>query len=176
MSEGFLEQGEPPAREYRGFVRRVKPGNDLPCTIVSATFWRAWVHWQGRSIPCFKAKKSCPGCKLRWPRKFLGYLFIYNEHNRKYEHLELPLDACHDLADAVGPDGQLRGTRVKIKRIGGTKGRLFFDLQSRIEAVAPGFALAEDQDPSSILEYLWGVNVGKLKLADDTDLPARDAM
>ena len=172
----FFDQGELPTRVFRGFVRRVTPDMPVQCTVVSPCFWKTWVHYHGKSIGCLRAKDKCPGCKLGWPRKFLGYLYIRNEHNSKYEHLELPFEACHDLVQAIGGQELLRGTRFVAKRKGGKKGRITFDMKEHLDDVAPAFELPADVDPSGILEYLWGVNFSKLKLSADEELPSREAI
>lgn len=176
MFDPNVERGDPPPREYRGFIRRVKPGSDVHCVVVSPQFWITWIHYQGRSIPCFKSRGKCPGCTLQLPRKFLGYLYIFNQESKRHEHLELPRDAANDLRDMLGGKGELRGTRFHVKRKGGAKGTLVFDLKSRIEEVAPGFDLGPDKDPKEILAYLWGVNVGKLKLFSGENFPEDEAV
>lgn len=171
-----FERGNPPDRVYRGFVRRVKPGLDVFGCIVSQCFWNTWVHWHGRTTPCYRDRAACPGCKIGHYRKYLGYLFFRNESNQKYEHIELPLDAAHDLSDMIGHDGELRGTRFHAKRVGGKKGRILWDLKSRLELIAPDFVLPPDEGPHKILEYLWQINAQKLRLAEQDDLPERDAI
>lgn len=175
MIHEHFERGDPPDRVYRGFVRRVKPGEDVHCTVISPNFWKTFVHWYGRTLPCHRDRTKCPSCKLASPRKYLGYLYIRNESNGKHEHLELPLDASWDLLDAIGKGTELRGTRFHAKRKGGKKTMIVFDLKARVEAVAPGFVLPEDKAPHEILEYLWQVNQAKIHLAGDNDLPQRDS-
>ncbi len=176
MSSKFFEQGDLPEKVYKGFVRRVVPGLPAQVMILSPNFWKCYVHYKGRSVGCLKTKEKCPGCKMNWPRKMLTYLYCRNERNLKLEHLELPFEAAHDLADLVGVSGLLRGTRLHATRVGGAKGKITFNLLDRIDAVAPGFELPQDSDPGGILEYLWGVNYGKLKLFDNDGLPERDAI
>jgi len=176
MGKEFFEQGELPEKQFRGYVRRVEPGLPVQVCIASYQFWKCWVHYHGKSIGCMQSREKCPGCRLGWIRKFLGYLYVRNERNHRYEHLELPFEACHNLVDLIGPEGQLRGTRLHASRHGGKKGRISFDLLTRLSDVAPEFNLADDRDPSDILEYLWGVNYSKLRLAGNDGLPSRDAI
>lgn len=172
----FFEQGELPKKEFRGFVRRVEPGRGVQVTIASWAWWKCFVHYRGKSIGCAKSKEKCPGCRLNWPRKLLSYLYIRNEWNGSYEHLELPFEAACLLEETIGGMDQLRGTRFRAKRIGGKTGKIEFELLDRLETVAPKFELADDRDPHEILEYLWGVNLGKLRLHGDDEIASRDAI
>jgi len=171
MKHEFFDRGNPPEKVYRGFVRRVKPGEDVHCTVVSPVFWNCHVHWMGRTVPCPRDRGHCIHCKTAIPRKYLGYLYVRNESNGKYEHLELPLDASHDLLDAIGKEMDLRGVRFHAKRRGGKKTGIVFDLKARLEQVAPGFELPSDKAPDEILGYLWQINAAKLHLWGGNDLP-----
>lgn len=173
MKAEIFTRGEPPERVYKGFIRRAKPDYAVQCSIISPVFWGCYVHWHGRSVPCARDTKQCPCCKLGYPRKWLGYLYIRNERNGKYEHFELPLDAGHDLLDLIGGTIGLRGTRLLATRVGAKTGRIQFDLKERMEIVAPSYELPEDKAPDEILEYLWNINRVKLHLSLDTELPER---
>lgn len=175
MSKQFFDQGPLPERVFRGWVRRVRPSEPVQCAIASVNWWHTLVHYFGRSTGCLRSKEKCAGCRMNWPRKMLVYLFIRNEFKQRYEHLELPFDAAKDLQALIGNDELLRGTRFKATRLGKRNGPVRFELLARLDEVAPGFELKPDCDPGDMLEYLWGVNLGRLKLSDSGPLPEANA-
>lgn len=176
MGNEFFEQGDLPEKVFRGFVRRVRVDEKpVQVCIISPNWWKCHVHYRGRTIGCLKDKEKCPGCRLFWPRKVLGYLYVRNERTQKYEHLELPFEAGLDLTAMIG-NSLMRGTRFIATREGGKTGPIKFNLLARLDDVAPGFELPGDVSPGTILEYLWGVNYGKLRLADDSGLSDREAV
>lgn len=166
-------QNEPPPLHHELFVRRVKALKAYQCCFVSPCFHGVFVHWgPGRSLPHYEDKAACPGCKLGYPVKWIGYLHFINETLHKQEFLEVPNGAAIDLLNSIGGEGQLRGTRAIAKRGKGDKTQLQFELITRLELVAPAFILPQVRCPDKALRNMWGINEVKLKLAGSTDIPA----
>ena len=166
------QSNEPPPLRKNLYIRRVKVNAPFEGIIVSPAFYGVYVHWgPGRSIPCYEDKSSCAGHRLGYPVKWYGYLHVVNGHNKREEFLEVPNQAALDLLAEIGEGGDLRGTRVKIKRGQGEQTRFQFELQSRLELVAPKYRLPDPRCPDQALRNMWGINEVKLRLAGADDVP-----
>jgi hypothetical protein len=153
----FATQHTPPNPGPEIPIERVK-GNDQKCYVVlSPALWGVWTHWAGdRSEPCYSEKKDCPGCKKGLPRRWKGYLHVFNRQTGREAFAELtPLSAENLLAQV--PDGShLRGLRLTLKRTAARNGRLVVLLDPGVQQIPRGI---EAKDPCGVLCKLWGVSL-----------------
>ena len=141
------------------WVRRLVGSECIQFACASPAIWQFWTHWDGarrKSMPCTKPHKACAGHKLALPRRWKGYLYGVNQAARRYEFLEISLDAATKLLALVGDLVSLRGQRFKVRRGGGDAARLFFEMLPDWETYSKG-ELDRDKDPTATLLKLWGV-------------------
>jgi len=160
----FVLQSVPPDGPRPLLLVRIKAHRMNPYyfTILSMEFFGPRVHWTGeRTSPCFKAREKCPGCKLKAPGKWLGYLHCLDEHGKECL-LELTNRAAKMLLASVPKNRVLRGLKISVQRTeGGKHGRL---CATCCGVVPNQQALPAPKDPLHTLLYLWG-------LKEDLDEP-----
>ncbi len=172
MVPPIVTQHVPPNGGANPFVRRLKAGNTLLAIVLSRSLWGCWVHWDGRrTSPHLAEQKTCPGCRRGNPKKWLGYLHIYNQNTAHVEFLELTPLSARLVLDSLSEGEDLRGNRFKFERGKGDKARIKVELIAHYSTLKVGKELPPAADPLPTLAELWGC--GELRLGDapDRDLP-----
>jgi hypothetical protein len=167
-------QDRPPRPGPEIEVLRIKAGATGQCIILSESLWGVWTHWNGRaSEPCYSEKKDCSGCKRGYPKRWKGYLHVWDCFARREAFLELtPQSADHVLCQA-GADS-LRGYRFQFQRGKGDKARLTVTLLPSVQLQN----MPEPKDPYKVLAYLWNIDELKVPAFSDakTSLPISQAI
>lgn len=149
-------QDFPPKAGPKWWIERVKPGQDQLFTCFSSTIFGVWTHWTlYGSSPCFSTPEACQGCKDKAPRRWKGYLHVYDWVNKRQCFLEITPVVAESIISQLGENVPFRGYRLKLKRGNGPKARV------KVEVLAPlpsGPTLVEERSPKETLEKLWSLN------------------
>src|SRR5262245_10185185 len=82
--------GRPERSGPERFVRRLQANESIACVILSERIEDYWTHWDGdTTIPCITPHSSCPGHKRNLPRRYKGYLHVWDSRLRAEQFLEL---------------------------------------------------------------------------------------
>lgn len=136
------------------WVRRMKAEQQSSFIVLSPQFWGIWTHFDGTRTTAHAEKKhECEGCKRALPKRWKGYLYVWNVDARTHEFLELPPVAAAAFRDSIGTQRTYRGIIVQVKRGRGDKSRLKFTFLPDYAEKEP---LRADLDPWPTLRKLWG--------------------
>lgn len=153
----------PPGPRYR--IRRLRHGESMQF-ILLGPMCGLYTHWTGsRTEPCYENKKDCAGCRTGKPKRWKGYVHVWNEAIPGEEFLEFTPTAAALLNDLLGDAAELRGNRLMMERGGGDKSRLKLSLLCHYEKLRSNHPLPQTRDPLETLSRLW--NDPNLK--DDRD-------
>lgn len=148
-------QNTPPAPGPEFRIVRLRANEELTFLCASREPWGFWTHWlSNRSSPCFKSKKTCPGCRLGAPSRWKGYLFIVDQELKRECYLEVTPQAARSLMDQMQPGQKLRGLHLRVRRMGGDRARLKVQQLSNRDFSEN---MVEDRDPFPTLAKLWGI-------------------
>jgi len=168
-------QDVPPDKAGHLWIRRLGAEERITITILSATLWGCWTHWNGRSSEqCDEDEKKCHGHRRGYPLRWKGYLHVYNHKENCQEFIELPPGAARCLLATVDESTNLRGQRCDIKRMKGRKTRLEISWR---QAAADRDALPKEKSPHETLKALWGVETVKVfQEAAQSSIPMNEAV
>jgi hypothetical protein len=160
--------GTPPPPGPKRFIRRIKANESFTFLCYSAVWWALWTHWDGsRSQPHFKRKDRCDGCKRGLPKRWKGYLDVYNSDTKQREFLECPPGVAEQFELALPRGENFRGQRFTVKRGLGQKARCRVNFHAHISVAKPGHVMPKPEDPCDILLSLWGFTDVRDQLGDD---------
>jgi hypothetical protein len=146
----------PPPNGPELLIIRLRAGKKLTCVILSHALWGVWTHWNGsRSEPCFSEKSHCNGCKRGLPKRWKGYLHVWDFERRRQVFVELTPTAAESINNQVGLGSVLRGYRVSLERMKGDQSRLIVHVHPMHPDVE---SLPSAKDPDATLRKLWGVD------------------
>lgn len=152
-------QDRPPAPGPRLPIVRVTDGDTMQVfTVLAREIFGLWTHWTGRtSMPCLNHGVRCHGCESEQPKRWKGYLHVW-DHTRKEEgFVELTPAAAAILLDQAGPQVTLRNLRLQLRRTkGGRHGRLNVQV---LPSIGNGENLPPEKLPTHTLSLLWGTSV-----------------
>ena len=152
-------QPDPPEVIPSLHLLRLKAGEELLCLICSESVWGLNTHWAGNhSIPCYRDKKKCDGCKRGLPHRWKGFLHVCRCSDRRQFFLELTSTATTLFHDQVADKKKIRGLKIRAARgRGGDNSRL------RIEVYGDKMEeskLPKSVDPLSTLQKIWRIQEG----------------
>ena len=138
------------------FVKRLKGEEAVTVVILGDQVFGIWSHWQGKkSEPHFRDADTCPGCVARRPKRWKGYVHVYDYSANKEIFLELTPHSAHQLHFALGRQSELRGERIRVARSKGDNGRLTVAV---LTAEKKTEALPRAKDPRPTILKLWGID------------------
>lgn len=126
-----LADGIPPAGPDMDLLR-LKALECVQVVILAVEIRGVYVHWnasagrKGRSEPCLK--EGCGGCGRRLPRKWLGYVHVWQPKRRKEAFLEMSIGASEDLRNSIPQGQEMRGTSAVVQRMNGDRARFKVDV------------------------------------------------
>ena len=134
-------------------------GEWIDCLICSEQYLGVQTHWchhagkKGRSQRCTEEEGECQGCTQRWPKRWKGFLHVYDLGRKKDCFVEITPGIGADLDLQCPPGETLRGLRLKMRR--GEAGK-----KTRVEVVLSPWTgsldgLPDEKDPLPLLESLW---------------------
>jgi hypothetical protein len=146
----------PPPNGPELLIVRLKAGKKLLCVILSQSLWGVWTHWNGaRSEPCFQERAHCNGCKRGLPKRWKGYLHVWDLERRRQVFVELTPVAAESINSQVGLGSVLRGYRVTLERMKGDQSRLIVHVHPMH---TDSDTLPPAKDPAGTLTKLWGTD------------------
>ena len=150
------------------YVRRVAANEKIEFLCFSPSWWTVWTHYDGRHThPHFKDEKKCLGCKKSWPRRWKGYLDVFNYETGNREFLEIAPGLADAIEKALSKGADLRGQRFSVKRGNSATARCRVEFLAHITAKSPGYVLPKAEDPRDTLMSLWGLLHVKGDLGDE---------
>lgn len=145
----------PPPAGPAIFVRRLKGEEGVTCAILGDKVYGIWSHWQGKkSEPHFRNADDCPGCIARRPKRWKGFLHVWDYATNKEIFLELTPASASQLGQQLGRNSDLRGERIRVQRTKGDNGRLTVAV---LQAEPKIDVLPKEKDPRQTILKLWGV-------------------
>jgi hypothetical protein len=161
----FSRQDLPPKSGPKWWIERIAAGSGGMFTVFSRSIYGVWTHWGlYGSSPCLSERSKCDGCKARWPRRWKGYLHVYDFHNKRQCFLEITPAVAESISEQMGGrlEGvSLRGYRLQLRRGNGAKARLKVEV---LAGLKDGPELPEEQSPEETLVKLW-----KMECESDTE-------
>lgn len=135
-----------------------KPINGI---CLSTTVSGRYCHYfRGRTGPC--ADNDCEACAASQPRRWLGYIAIWDDREQRPFMVELPITAARQLLREFSPGQSMRSFWVQIERLGDKpNGKVVATRLARAQRV--GAILAEPDLPS-ILRAMWRAPSRQLKI------------
>lgn len=152
-------QALPPEGKPTLHLKRLKAGEEVVCHVCSKAVWGLNTHWAGNhSIPCFKDKKKCDGCKKGLPRRWKGFLHIITCADRRQFLVELTSQATVLFHDQIPDKCDIRGLRIRLYRgRGGDNSRLRCELYGDKSIT---LRLPDPADPLPTLQKIWRMEDG----------------
>lgn len=140
------------------WVVSIDGGKKERFTVYSPQVWGVWTHYHlesKKTTPCYENEKKCFGGHdprtLRWK----GYLFVRSFDMHRNVFLQLTKGGADDLVEQLGPDVQLRGLTIDVKRTASKQGRLYVSIADYIVRDARTFPA--DLDPRTSLYNVWKI-------------------
>jgi hypothetical protein len=85
--------------------------------ILGRQIWSTHIHWlNGRSVPCVELERRCPNCNPQTPKRWAGYLHVWDPATRQGIFLSIPPGAGDDLLAAQPSDYDWRGKYLWARR------------------------------------------------------------
>lgn len=155
MSEIHFDNN-PPAPGPALFIKRLKGGEDIVVCVLANEIKGIWAHWSGKkSEPHFFDSAHCPGCQAQRPKRWKGYLHVYDYAGNKELILEVTPASAVQINRLCACSSKLRGERIRLQRSKGDNGRLTVS----VLAVEPKIdALPKEKDPRPSILKLWGIS------------------
>lgn len=138
------------------FVKRLKGQEAVTVAVLGDHVHGVWTHWgKGKSEPHFRDPDHCPGCQARRPKRWKGYLHVFDYQANREIFLELTPHSANTLTYQLGRKDMMRGERIRVERSKGDNGRLTIAVlgaEKKIEA------LPAEKDPRPTILKLWGID------------------
>ena len=113
-------------------------------------------HWiSGRTQPCVEPRSNCRGCVCKCPRRWAGYLHVYNSARKNTIFLAITPEGKEQLFQ--GLDGlDLRGAHLVVTRERIDKrAPMIISVMGHSE---PNVKLPPEIDPAPVLAKIWGID------------------
>lgn len=147
----------PPPSGPQMFVHRLKAHESLNCVILGTKIVGYWTHWDGKAtLPCNGADDDCSPCKRHLPKRWKGYLHVYDTQRKRQVFLEITPVAAECIKRDIPSEQPMRGIRLNITRAAGDKARLSISVWPADTSGDPQLWPAE-KHPLETLLKLWGV-------------------
>jgi hypothetical protein len=161
----MLDRSGRPSQSGPGiWVRRLKANEHANFVILGNHVEDYWTHWDGENtVPCITPHEMCPGHKQGWPRRYKGFLHVWDTQRRLENFLELTPVAVTCLLEALPPEQKLRGIRLSVKRGAGKKARLVCTVWQGVSHEEMD-QLPQPKCPTTDVLKLWKVDMGSLGL------------
>jgi hypothetical protein len=150
-------------------IRRCTPTSPLRGVAISE-YLGADLHWlNGRSSPHIEPQTDCPGCTEKRPRRWEGYLWLWEPQTSAIRIAAFPPGPLTEFDAYIAAHGTLRAATVELAKPGGKP-------SSRVRARLTRSTYGLDQIPSppatleEALLHIWGLH--KLDV-EVKDLPTR---
>lgn len=114
------------------------------------------LHWLGRSVPHVEPRSLCEGCKAERPRRWEGYVSVWNPRTNAQFLVALTPGVMPTVEHYLELHGTLRGAAIALARPGGKPtSRCTLDLE---RADAPEAQLPKPPDIAHTLAHVWGID------------------
>lgn len=144
---------------------RAKCGKPILGIALSDGIVGAWTHYfRRRTSPC--VGEGCEACGSQSPRRWLGYVALFDESTQKPFMVELTVAAARQLTRDFAEMRTMRGAWVIIERMSKRpNGRVVAGRCIRAPRTA---GLPECPDLERILLYMWHCPDRQLRLLDES--------
>lgn len=171
MGKGHIRGAQPrPVNPDIFWVQSIDGGKQERYTIYSPQIWGVWTHHHyelKRTTPCYDTHKFCFGGHDPRTLRFKGYLFGYSFERHRNEFLQLTEAAVINLEEQLGPEVQLRGLTIDVKRSAKKQGRLYVSIADYIHRDPR--TLPMDVSPRASLYNTWDIPDTGHKWSADPD-------
>jgi hypothetical protein len=116
-SRKFARNDVPPPAKRVSPIVYVKPHYDLRVAILSPALQGYMTHWNGsKTRPCYDGKKTCEGCAAGQPKRWKGFLYVYEYSTKNTFFVEITPYSAENFFGQLIPKQPLRGLQVLIRR------------------------------------------------------------
>lgn len=161
----MLDRGPRPRDTGPGiWVRRMKANEHGNFVVLGDKIEDYWRHWDGfNTIPCITPHEMCPGHKSQFPRRYKGFLHVWDSTLKQEQFLELTPVAATCVIQSLPPDQSCRGCRLSVKRGAGKKARMVVTVWQSL-TVEEMHGLPPQKNPTPDVLKLWKVDLKALGL------------
>jgi hypothetical protein len=143
-----------PAAGPELFIKRLAANESRQFCVLGTKIRGIWVHWNPRSDksePHYEGE--CASCAAQMPKRWKGFLHVYEETLSQEMFLELTPTSAAALMERIDSPDQLRGAVITVQRGKKNNSRLNLFVQPyrrNPQGITP------EKDPRRSILKLWG--------------------